>query len=56
MSGGRLKVDILPAGAVVPAFELIEAVSRGTLDGGHGGPAYGFSRDRAARLFGTRPS
>jgi TRAP-type mannitol/chloroaromatic compound transport system substrate-binding protein len=56
MSGGRLKVDILPAGAVVPAFELIEAVSRGTLDGGHGVPAYWFGRDRAASLFGTGPS
>jgi TRAP-type mannitol/chloroaromatic compound transport system substrate-binding protein len=56
MSGGRLKVDILPAGAVVPAFELIEAVSRGTLDGGHGVPAYWFGRDRTASLFGTGPS
>jgi TRAP-type mannitol/chloroaromatic compound transport system substrate-binding protein len=56
MSGGRLKIDILPAGAVVPAFELIEAVSRGTLDGGHGVPAYWFGRDRAASLFGTGPS
>jgi TRAP-type mannitol/chloroaromatic compound transport system substrate-binding protein len=56
MSGGRLKIDILPAGAVVPAFELIEAVSRGTLDGGHGVPAYWFGRDRATSLFGTGPS
>jgi TRAP-type mannitol/chloroaromatic compound transport system substrate-binding protein len=56
MSAGRLKIDILPAGAVVPAFELIEAVSRGTLDGGHGVPAYWFGRDRAASLFGTGPS
>ncbi|HXH10693.1 MAG TPA: twin-arginine translocation signal domain-containing protein [Alphaproteobacteria bacterium] len=39
MSGGRVKIDILPAGAVVPAFELIEAVSRGTSDGGRGVPA-----------------
>jgi TRAP-type mannitol/chloroaromatic compound transport system substrate-binding protein len=41
---------------VVPAFELIEAVSRGTLDGGHGVPAYWFGRNRAASLFGTGPS
>jgi len=36
MTGGDLKIDVLPAGAVVPAFGLLEAVSKGTLDGGHG--------------------
>jgi TRAP-type mannitol/chloroaromatic compound transport system substrate-binding protein len=36
MTGGELKIDVLPAGAVVPAFGLLEAVSKGTLDGGHG--------------------
>ena len=56
MTGGRLRIDALPAGAVVPAFELIEAVSRGTLDGGHGVPAYWFGRNRAVSLFGTGPS
>src|SRR2546421_6247496 len=35
MTGGDLKIEVLPAGAVVPAFGLIEAVSKGTLDGGH---------------------
>jgi TRAP-type mannitol/chloroaromatic compound transport system substrate-binding protein len=56
MAGGRLKIDLLVAGAVVPAFELIEAVSRGTLDGGHGVGAYWFGRNRASSLFGTGPS
>ena len=36
MTGGELKIDVLPAGAVVPAFGLLDAVSKGTLDGGHG--------------------
>src|SRR5918996_3313988 len=36
MSGGDLRIDVLPAGAVVPAFGLLDAVSKGTLDGGHG--------------------
>jgi len=35
MSGGRLIIETLPAGAVVPAFEILDAVSRGVLDGGH---------------------
>ena len=40
MSGGRLKIEVLPAGAVVKPFDLIDAVSKGTLDGGHGVLAY----------------
>jgi TRAP-type mannitol/chloroaromatic compound transport system substrate-binding protein len=55
MCGGRIKIDLLQSGAVVPAFELIEAVSRGTLDGGHGVAAYWFGRNRASSLFGTGP-
>ena len=31
-SGGELKIDVLPAGAVVAAFGLLDAVSKGTLD------------------------
>ena len=34
MAGGKLKIEVLPAGAVVPAFQLLEAVNKGTLDGG----------------------
>ncbi len=56
MSGGRFKIDILPSGAVAGAFQLIDAVHSGTLDGGHGVPAYWFNKDRAASLFGTGPS
>src|SRR6185503_17782979 len=33
MTGGDLKIEVLPAGAVVPAFGLLDAVSKGTLDG-----------------------
>src|SRR5689334_13904241 len=36
MTGGDLKIEVLPAGAVVPAFGLLDAVTKGTLDGGHG--------------------
>jgi TRAP-type mannitol/chloroaromatic compound transport system substrate-binding protein len=56
ISGGRVKIDILPAGAVVPPFELIDAVNRGVLDGGWGVPAYWFGKNRATSLFGTGPS
>jgi TRAP-type mannitol/chloroaromatic compound transport system substrate-binding protein len=39
-SGGRLKMDLLPAGAIVPAFEIQDAVNRGVLDAGHTTPGY----------------
>jgi TRAP-type mannitol/chloroaromatic compound transport system substrate-binding protein len=38
---------VLPAGAVVPAFQLLEAVSKGTLDGGHGVLAYHYGKSNA---------
>src|ERR687896_2667623 len=39
-SGGRLKLELSPAGAVVPPFEIQDAVSRGVLDAGHTTPGY----------------
>ncbi|WP_337876959.1 TRAP transporter substrate-binding protein [Elioraea sp.] len=55
MGGGRLRLELLPAGAVVGAFQLIDAVNTGTLDGGHGVSAYWFGRNKAFSLFGTAP-
>lgn len=39
-AGGRLKIELLPAGAIVPAFEIQDAVNRGVLDAGHTTPGY----------------
>jgi TRAP-type mannitol/chloroaromatic compound transport system substrate-binding protein len=39
-TGGRLKLELLPAGAIVPAFEIQDAVNRGVLDAGHTTPGY----------------
>jgi TRAP-type mannitol/chloroaromatic compound transport system substrate-binding protein len=55
MSGGDLKIDVLPAGAVVPAFGLIDAVSKGTLDGGHGVLVYHYGKQNALALWGSGP-
>jgi len=55
MSGGRLKIDLLPAGAVVQAFQLQDAVADGILDGGHHVTAYWYGKNKAASLFGTGP-
>jgi TRAP-type mannitol/chloroaromatic compound transport system substrate-binding protein len=40
MSGGRVKIEPLPAGAVVPAFETFDAASRGVIDVGAGTLGY----------------
>ena len=55
MSGGRLKLDVLAAGAVVPAFQMQDAVHAGILDGGHGVCAYWYGKNKAFSLFGTPP-
>ena len=55
MAGGRLRLDLLAAGAVVGAFQLLDAVNAGTLDGGHGVSAYWFGKNKAFSLFGTTP-
>ncbi|EKS34791.1 TRAP transporter substrate-binding protein [Afipia broomeae] len=55
MTGGDLKIEVLPAGAVVPAFQLLEAVSKGTLDGGHGVLAYHYGKQNALALWGSGP-
>ena len=39
MASGKLKIEVLPSGSVVPAFQLLEAVNKGTLDGGEIIPA-----------------
>lgn len=56
MSGGRLKLDVLAAGAVVPAFQMADAVHSGVLDAGHGVCAYWYGKHKAYSLFGTPPS
>ena len=55
MTGGELKIEVLPAGAVVPAFQLLDAVSKGVLDGGHGVLVYHYGKQNALALWGSGP-
>ena len=55
MSGGRLKIDYLPAGAVVKAFQVQDAAHDGVLDAAHTVTAYWYGKNKAASLFGTGP-
>ena len=56
MTGGELRIEVLQAGAVVPAFGLLDAVSKGTLDGGHGVLVYHYGKQNALALWGSGPA
>src|SRR5574341_922279 len=56
MTGGRLRIEVLPAGAVVKPFDLLDAVSKGTLDGGHGVLVYHYGKAPALALWGSGPA
>ena len=56
MASGKLKIEVLPSGSVVPAFQLLEAVNKGTLDGGHGVVAYHYGKNNALALWGSGPA
>src|SRR5262249_20495356 len=56
MTGGDLKIDVLPSGAVVKAFDLVDAVSKGTLDGGHGVLVYWYGKHPAWAMWGSGPA
>jgi TRAP-type mannitol/chloroaromatic compound transport system substrate-binding protein len=55
MSGGRLKIDLLPAGAVVGPFQVQDGCHQGVIDGAHTVTAYWYGKHKAASLFGTGP-
>jgi TRAP-type mannitol/chloroaromatic compound transport system substrate-binding protein len=56
MTGGDLKIQMLPAGAVAPTFGLLDAVSKGALDGAHGALVYHYGKQSALALWGSGPA
>lgn len=55
MSDGRIQVRVYGAGELVPAFEVFDAVSRGTVQMGHGAAYYWKGRSEAAQFFAAVP-
>jgi TRAP-type mannitol/chloroaromatic compound transport system substrate-binding protein len=55
MSGGRLRWEMLAAGSVVGAFEVLDAVNRGLIDASHAWPGYWAGKNSAAGLFAPGP-
>jgi len=55
MSGGRIHVKVYGAEELVPAFEIFDAVSRGTAEMGHGASYYWKGKSEAAQFFAAVP-
>lgn len=55
MAAGRLKIELMPTGAVVPAAEVLDAVHKGIIDAGNSWPGYWYGKHPAATLWGSIP-
>jgi TRAP-type mannitol/chloroaromatic compound transport system substrate-binding protein len=56
MSAGALKIETLPAGQVVPPFEVLDASSKKVIDGAHSVSYYWVGKNKAATLFSATPA
>ncbi len=56
MSAGRLKMNVMPAGTLVGAFEVLDATHKGVMDAAHSWPGYWTGKNMAAGLFGPPPA
>lgn len=54
-SGGRMKIKVYGGGELVPPFEVFDAVSRGTVEMGHGAAYYHKGKVDAAQFFTAIP-
>jgi TRAP-type mannitol/chloroaromatic compound transport system substrate-binding protein len=55
LSGGTLKVEAMPAGQVVPAFEVLDATHKKVLDGAHAWAGYWVGKNKTSILFTGGP-
>jgi len=55
LSGGRLRLSVLPAAAVAGTTRMQDAVNSGALDGGHSVATW-YDSNKAYSLFGTPPA
>jgi TRAP-type mannitol/chloroaromatic compound transport system substrate-binding protein len=55
MSAGRVKIETLPAGAIVPAFEVLDATNKKVIDGHHSWAGYWTGKGKAGILFTGGP-
>lgn len=53
LAAGRLEIKLEPPGAIVPAFEILDAVHKGVLDGGVSWSGYWVGKNSAFSLFAS---
>jgi TRAP-type mannitol/chloroaromatic compound transport system substrate-binding protein len=51
MSAGKIKIEVLPDGAIVPAFEILDAVDKGIVEAGYAWTHYWSGKHPAAGIF-----
>ena len=56
VTGGRIKMEALPGGQIVPPFEVLDATHKKVIDGAHSWPGYWVGRNKAAILFTGGPA
>jgi TRAP-type mannitol/chloroaromatic compound transport system substrate-binding protein len=56
MASGRLRIDVVAAGSVVPPLQMADAVHAGILDGCHGTASLWYKKHKAYAVFGAPPS
>lgn len=53
LSGGRLQITLEPPGSIVPAFEILDAINKGVLDGGVAWSGYWTGKNTAFSLYAS---
>jgi len=52
LSGGQMKIQVLPGGAISPALEVTDSVRKGIAEMGHTWPGYDIGRDATTAILG----
>lgn len=55
MTNGRVKIETMPGGQIVPPFEVLDATHKKVIDGAHTWAGYWVGRNKAAVLFSGAP-
>lgn len=55
LTQGGIKIEAMPAGQIVPAFEVLDATNKKVLDGWHGISYYWVGKNPTAALFSAPP-
>jgi len=56
LTSSQLRIDAMPAGQIVPAFEVLDATHKRVIDGAHAVSYYWVGKNKAATLFSATPA